>query len=89
MDVAIAAPKSGTTIALPKLPVGSFDFNPNATDTIVVDGLTTAALPDGPEGPEGPGGYDAMRAHAFDPLTSMSRTTPGVLVYQTQYSPNL
>jgi len=76
----IAAPKLGAMVAFPVLPNDGFDFNPATGDVTTVDGLTTAALS---------AGFDAIRGNAFDDLLTSAPVSPGTMVVQTQFSPNL
>jgi len=76
----IAAPRAGAAVALPHLPVNGFDFNPTAGDTVTVDDLTNALVP---------GGYDAVRAHAFDPLVGVISVGSGTMIVEGTYSPPL
>jgi hypothetical protein len=52
----VAAPRTGTTVTFPVLPTDIFDYNAGATDTVSVDADAYKV----------PGGYDALRAFAFD-----------------------
>ena len=76
----IVAPRSGTTVLLPKLPNDGFDYNPSGSDTASVDELTTELVP---------GGYSAIRANAFAPLTAAITGPSGQLIVQRKYSPSL
>jgi len=68
------APRTGTTITYPQLPIFGFDFNPTTTDISGIDDLTTASIP---------GGYNAIRAHGFDDFTNIIMGSGGRLVVQT------
>lgn len=72
----IAAPRSATSIAFPTLPVGMFDFNPQAGDTIVVDDLATLRVT---------GGYAAVRVNPFADATRSIVGATGRIVLQTLY----
>jgi len=76
----IAAPRGGTAVALPHIPVNGFDFNPTAGDSVTVDDLTNALVP---------GGYDAVRAHAFDDLVRVISVGTGTMIVEGTYSPPL
>lgn len=68
------APRSGTAVVYPQLPVIGFDFNPTAGDVVGVDELTTANVP---------GGYPAVHAHGFADFTTLIVATGGRFVVQT------
>jgi hypothetical protein len=53
----VVQPYGGAQIAVPRLPVESFDYNATSSDTASVSELATATVP---------GGYDAIRARYFD-----------------------
>lgn len=72
----IAAPRSGTSIAYPKLPIVDFDFNPAAGDAIGVDDLTTISLP---------GGYAGFHTTAFADVRRAISGTLGRIVTQSLY----
>ncbi|MDB4959689.1 MAG: hypothetical protein JWO36_7258 [Myxococcales bacterium] len=71
----IAAPATGTTLALPVIPAGTFDFNPAATDIGSLNQLITAKIP---------GGYDAARARVLsvDSPADFTAGTSGTIVYE-------
>ena len=68
------APRSGTAVVYPQLPVIGFDFNPAPGDIVGVDELTTANVP---------GGYAAVRTRGFADFTSLIMATGGRFVVQT------
>jgi hypothetical protein len=72
----IIAPRTGTRVDYPQLPVLDFDFNAKTDDTIVVPELTTAQLP---------GGFVAWHANGFGDL----RGATGKIVVQMLYVPEL
>ena len=75
----IAAAKTATSVTFPALPdVDGFSFIPIATDTVVVDDLTTALFP---------GGFDALRTSPFHDL--VPALTSGHAVIETLAPPPL
>jgi hypothetical protein len=78
---AIVAPRgAGPSVAFPRLPAGSFDFNPGAGDAVDVDDLLTASVPVG---------YDGVRAHGFDDLSTFVAGPGGRMVVETLFAPVL
>lgn len=69
---------TATALAFPTLPkVMGFDFTPSEGDTIVVNDLTTARLPEG---------LAPWRTNVFAPLSTLITENPGSLVVQRLYS---
>jgi hypothetical protein len=72
----IVAPRTGTSITLPQLPVTGFDFNAHDTDTLGVDELTAIDVP---------GGYAAWRARGFTDIHRAVSAASGSISLQTLY----
>lgn len=72
----IVAPRTGTTVTFPTLPVVDFDFNLKDGDVAGVDELETISLP---------GGYAGVRAHAFGDVKRTISGTLGRIVVQSLY----
>ena len=62
------APRTGTSVAMPVLPVTGYDYNISAADAATVFDLVTATFP---------GGYDAVRAHLMQATRPTSLITGG------------
>jgi hypothetical protein len=67
------APRDGTTVTYPTLPVFGFDFNPAAGDIVGVDELTTVDVP---------GGFAAVRRNGFGDLSNVIVGTTDRMVMQ-------
>ncbi|HEY5926719.1 MAG TPA: hypothetical protein VIV11_33765 [Kofleriaceae bacterium] len=68
------APRTGTSVTFPQLPVFGFDFNPTSDDVVGVDELTTASVP---------GTYHDARPVGFTDLTSLVIGTTNRMVVQS------
>ena len=69
-----------TAVALPHIPIDAFDFNPTGGDIATVEELQNVLVP---------GGYDALRAHAFDEPGRAISVSTGMMIVEGTYSPPL
>lgn len=77
----LIAPRKGTAVSYPQLPVDGFDYNPSATDVVGVDDLTIALVP---------GGFAAtVRDNGFVALSALIAGMSGHMVVELPYVPNL
>lgn len=72
----IAAPRTGTMVKFPTLPVLDFDFNLHDGDIAGVDELQTISLP---------GGFAGVRTHPFDNVARAISGTVGRITVQSRY----